>query len=141
MLKKTVNYTDYFGEERTKDLYFNLSKAELAEMSVGDDSIQDQISKMVDGQDGKKILEFFRNFILKAYGERSEDGERFIKSEEVSKHFSQTAAFDKLLGDLVTYEEDPVEFMKALLPADIAKAAQEHMDEQNGLPQDFKKKS
>ena len=29
MLKKTIAYTDYDGNERTEDFYFNLSKAEI----------------------------------------------------------------------------------------------------------------
>lgn len=34
MLKKTITYTDYNGVERTEDFYFNLSKAEIAEMEL-----------------------------------------------------------------------------------------------------------
>ena len=34
MLKKTIKYTDYNGEEQTEDFYFNLSKAELTEMEL-----------------------------------------------------------------------------------------------------------
>ena len=34
MLKKTIKYTDYNGVEREEDFYFNLSKAEIAEMEL-----------------------------------------------------------------------------------------------------------
>ena len=34
MLKKTINYTDYNGNERTEDFYFNLTEAEILEMEM-----------------------------------------------------------------------------------------------------------
>ena len=34
MLKKTIKYTDYDGNEREEDFYFNLSKAEVTEMEL-----------------------------------------------------------------------------------------------------------
>ena len=36
MLKKTITYTDYDGHERVEDFYFNLSKAEVAEMEMSE---------------------------------------------------------------------------------------------------------
>mgnify|MGYP000249563697 FL=1 len=33
MLKKTISYTDYDGNQRTEDFYFNLSKAEITRWS------------------------------------------------------------------------------------------------------------
>ena len=35
MLKKTITYTDYDGNQRTEDFFFNLSKAEVLEMEMG----------------------------------------------------------------------------------------------------------
>ena len=32
MLKKTITYTDYNGNSRTEDFYFNLTKTELMKM-------------------------------------------------------------------------------------------------------------
>ena len=34
MLKKRVEYTDYLGQSRTKDLYFNLSKSDVTRMMM-----------------------------------------------------------------------------------------------------------
>lgn len=142
MLKKTVTYTDYFGEKHTEDFYFHLPKAELTELALDEGGILGKLQSLTsDAAKGSEILAFFKMFLLKSYGERSEDGKRFIKSEEAQKEFSQTAAYDQILGDLVTYADDPVEFMKAVLPADLAKAAEEEMNKQQGLPQDFRKKA
>lgn len=142
MLKKTVTYNDFFGEQHTEDFYFHLPKSELTELAVDETGLVAKLQSLTgDAAKGGEILKFFKEFLIKSYGERSEDGKRFIKSEQAQLEFSQTAAFDKILGDLVTYEDDPVEFMKAVLPADLAKAAEEEMNKQKGLPQDFRKKA
>ena len=141
MLKQTLTYEDYFGETRTEDLYFNLSKADLAEMLTEDEDLQTRLATVAESNNGAQIIRFFKEFALKAYGERSEDGKRFIKSDKISEEFSQTAAFETLLGKILTYELDPVKFIMGILPADLAKEAQEKMNENNGLPQDFKKKA
>lgn len=142
MLKKTVTYTDFLDNTHTEDFYFHLSKAELTELAVDETGLLTKLQSLTENAaKGGEILKFFKEFLIKAYGERSEDGKRFIKTEQAQLEFSQTAAFDQILGDLVTYEDDPVEFMKAVLPADLAKAAEEEMNKQKGLPQDFRKKA
>lgn len=144
MLKKTVTYIDFFGEEHTEDFYFHMTKLELSEMAVTEGDLFTKLQNINSdsaAQKGVEIIRMFRELITKAYGERSEDGKRFIKEEQLQKEFSQTAAFDHILSALVTHEDDPTEFMKAILPPDLAKQAQEHMDQQSGKPQDFKKKA
>lgn len=144
MLKKTVTYTDFFGEQHTEDFYFHMTKLELSEMAVTEGELFSKLQTIDTDSAPQKALEIismFRELITKAYGERSEDGKRFIKEEKLQKEFSQTAAFDHILSALVTHEDDPIEFMKAILPPDLAKQAQEHMDQQAGKPQDFKKKA
>lgn len=142
MLKKTVTYTDFLDNTHTEDFYFHLSKSELTELAVDETGLLTKLQSLTENTaKGGEILKFFKEFLIKAYGERSEDGKRFIKTEQAQLEFSQTAAFDQILGDLVTYVDDPVEFMKAVLPADLAKAAEEEMNKQQGLPQDFRKKA
>ena len=86
MLKKTITYKDYNGVERTEDFYFNLSKAEAMEMELSiTGGLTEMIRKIVAAQDTPTIIATFKQIILKAYGEKSPDGRRFIKSEELSK--------------------------------------------------------
>ena len=93
MLKKTITYKDYNGVERTEDFYFNLSKAEAMEMELSiTGGLTEMIRKIVAAQDTPTIIATFKQIILKAYGEKSPDGRRFIKSEELSKAFSETEA-------------------------------------------------
>ena len=88
MLKKQITYKDYNGTERTEDHYFNLSEAECMEMEMGTTGgLSEMIRRIVAAQDTPAIIKIFKELILKAYGEKSPDGKRFIKSDELSKAF------------------------------------------------------
>lgn len=117
MLKKTITYTDYNGVERTEDFYFNLTKAELVEMEVSTEGgLMSKLERLSGDPDGVEIMKIFTDIILKSYGEKSSDGKRFIKSEEISKAFSQTEAYNILFMELVTDAEKAAEFAEAIIP-------------------------
>lgn len=119
MLKETRTYTDYNGKERTEDFYFNLSKSELAEKHLSTDKgLAELLQDIIDSDDHKLIVETFKEIILKAYGEKSEDGRRFIKSEELSKAFSETPVYDELFMELSTDSDKAAKFIHGILPAD-----------------------
>ena len=120
MLKKTITYTDYNGVERTEDFYFNLSKAELIDLQIGQTGgLESTIDKIVKTKDQAKIIKLFKELILKAYGEKSDDGRRFIKSEELSTAFSQTEAFSELFMTFAQDDKAAAEFVNGILPADV----------------------
>lgn len=122
MLKKTVTYVDYNGTERTEDFYFNLSKAEIMEMEMGTTGgLAEMIKKVVDAKDAPAIIKIFKDLVLKAYGEKSLDGRRFIKSEALSNEFSQTDAYAQIFMELATDADKASEFVKGIIPADIEK--------------------
>ncbi len=122
MLKKTITYTDYNGTERTEDFYFNLSKAEAMEMEMGTSGgLTETIKKIVAAQDSPSIIKIFKDFILKAYGEKSLDGKRFIKSKEISEAFSQTEAYSQLFMELATNADAAAEFVNGIVPQDAKK--------------------
>lgn len=121
MLKETRTYTDYDGVERTEDFYFNLSKAELIEMQSSESGGLDKyIERITQEQDMKKIIAFFKELVLKAYGKKSDDGRRFIKSEEISKEFSETEAYSDLFMELATDADKAAKFVNGLIPNDLA---------------------
>lgn len=120
MIKYTSTYTDYNGTERTEDFYFNLSKNEILQWEWGvENGLTTVIDKIVKAQDGPQIIEYFKELILKAYGEKSDDGRRFIKSDELSTAFSQTPVFDELYIKLFTDSDYAAEFVKGILPSDF----------------------
>lgn len=118
MLKKTITYTDYNGTERTEDFYFNLSKAEVMEMEMGiEGGMTEMINKIVAAKDAPAIIAIFKKLILKAYGEKSADGKRFIKSDEISTAFAQTEAYSDLYMELATNADKAAEFVNGIVPA------------------------
>ena len=139
MLKKTIAYTDYNGVERKEDFYFNLSKAEIMEMEMSTSGgLTEMISKIVAAQDTPAIIKLFKDLVLRAYGEKSLDGKRFVKIDEngipLSRAFSQTEAYSVLFMELATDEEAASEFVNGIVPADVSKAAKEEAKNQNLLP-------
>ena len=117
MLKKTVTYTDYNGSERTEDFYFNLTKAEIMEMeltTVG--GLSAMIEKIVAAKDGPTIIKTFKDLVLKAYGEKSADGRRFIKSPEIAEALSQTVAYSQIFMELATDDEAAAKFVNGIIP-------------------------
>lgn len=117
MLKKTMKYTDYNGVERTEDFYFNLTKAEIAEMELSiDGGLSAFLERIVAEKDNKRLIGAFKEVIMKAFGVKSPDGRRFIKNDEVRESFSQTEAYSDLFIELATNAEASAAFVNGIVP-------------------------
>lgn len=122
MLKKTIPYTDYNDVERTEDFYFNLTDAEIMEMELSTTGgLAEMIQRIVSAKDTPSIVKVFKKLILKAYGEKSADGKRFIKSEELATAFSQTEAYSKLFMELSMDADAAALFVNGIMPSGSAK--------------------
>lgn len=120
MIKKTITYTDYDGNQRTEDFWFNLSKVELTEMDVtSPGGMTNFLQKIVSEQDNKKIWEAFKDLVFRAYGEKSLDGRRFIKDPEKTKAFSETEAYVELCMELFSDPDKAAEFVNGIVPQDV----------------------
>ena len=120
MLKKTIAYTDYDGNERVEDFYFNLSKAEYV---MFENSVIGGMSKEIEQamamQNGPRILEIFKDLVDRSYGIKSADGRRFTKSPEILQEFRETEAYVNLFMELVTNAEAGKAFLLGVSPAEI----------------------
>ena len=121
MLKKTITYTDYNQAERTEDFYFNLTKAEVMEMEMSTSGgLAEMIKKIVAAKDAPAIIKVFKDLILKAYGEKSPDGKRFLKEDEngrpLSNNFKQTEAYSVLFMELATDADAAAKFVNGIIP-------------------------
>lgn len=117
MLKETIKYTDFNGVEREEDFYFNLTKAEITEMEMSvDGGLVERINKIVQAKDAKEIVKIFKTIVLDAYGEKSADGRRFIKTPELREAFSQTMAYSNLFMELATNDIKAAAFIKGIMP-------------------------
>jgi hypothetical protein len=117
MLKKTVTYEDYDGNVRTEDFYFNLTKAEVAEMEMSTDGgMSNMLQRIVKSNDTKRIIEVFKDLVLRSYGEKSPDGRRFIKNQAIKDGFSQTEAYSQIFMELATDAELAAAFVNGITP-------------------------
>ena len=133
MLKKTIKYTDFSGNERTEDFYFNLTKAEIMEMEMGTTGgMAEMIQRIVAAQDAPAIIKIFKDLILKAYGQKSPDGKRFIKNDEIREEFVSTEAYSQLFMELATDAKAASDFVNGIIPTDM-------QEQLKNMPEDMKK--
>lgn len=126
MFNITETYTDYDGNERTETFAFNLTKAEITEMELSvNGGLTSYIDKIVKAKDTPSLVKIFKDLVLRAYGEKSADGKRFIKSEELSKAFSETEAYSQIFMRLATDADAASTFVNSIVPSDVSKAAAE----------------
>lgn len=139
MLKKTIKYTNFNGEEETETFYFNMTRAELIELEYSvEGGFSDTMMRMIqtdpEGKvNGKTIMAEMKKLILGSYGQRSTDGKRFIKNDELRKDFESSEAYSALFMELVTDAEKAAEFINGIVPKDLAQEAAQ-VASQNGLP-------
>lgn len=116
MLKKTIKYTDYNGEEKEQEFRFHLNKAELLEMELSEaGGLEATIKQLMDEKDGKRIIAIFKDIIQKSYGVVTPDG-RFEKSPELTKKFTETAAYPELFAELATDADAAAAFVNGIVP-------------------------
>lgn len=118
MIKKVVSYVDYDGNARVENFYFNLTQTELTDLSVKHSGgLNDYIQSIIDAKDVKELYSLFKEIIDMSYGKKSEDGRRFMKSQEILDDFKQTLGYDKLVVSLANDEEEAAAFIKGVIPS------------------------
>lgn len=147
MLKKTISYTDFNDNERTEEFYFNLSKAEIAEWELRENlsgGLHAVLERVVASNDGRKIMDAFREIISKAYGVKSDDGRSFQKSPEISSGFLGSEAYSVLFMELISDPDAAAKFINAIVPKDLAEGAAENATKEKkgkAKPQDHQVKA
>lgn len=132
MIKKTITYADFNGNERTEDFYFNLTKAEITKMELGvKGGLAEMIDRIVKAQDTPSIIEVFEDLIKRAYGVKTPDGRGFIKRTEDLEAFMATEAYSQLFMELATDADAAAKFVNGVVPADMAKQMAAEMAAKN----------
>lgn len=140
MYAKKITSTNYnTGEQKERTYYFNLTKAELMEMELGKEGgLQEYIKKIVDAEKTPELVKLFKELILMSYGEKSEDGMRFMKKaidgHRLSDDFEQTDAYSELFTELATNAESATAFVNGILPAQLQAQVAEAQKNGNAFP-------
>ena len=120
MLKKTIKYTDFNGQETEEEFLFHLSKAELVELEMSHEGgFVESMQKVVAAEDNKTIIAEFKKIILQSYGKKSMDGKRFIKNQTLRDEFESSEAYSTLFMELVTDTDSAIQFMNGIIPPDL----------------------
>lgn len=122
MLTKAITYENFNGEKKTKNFYFHFSRTELTKMQFNQEGgIQNKIKKMVESNDNQEIYTFFEEFVLAAYGEKSADGEEFLKSDAIRERFKCHPAYDVLMCEFIDGGDKAMsDFINAVIPKEFA---------------------
>ena len=124
MLKKTITYKDFNDNEISEDFYFHLSQAEIVELEVSHQGgLSVAIQRIMDAEDLDSLMAEFKKIILMAYGKRSADGRRFIKTQELRDEFTSSNAYSALFMELITNTDAAIEFTTGIVPAEMAEQA------------------
>ena len=120
MLKREIEFEDFNGVKTTEVFYFNISKPELIELEVEyDQGFGQMLQNVVEAKNNKELIKQFKRIVLIAYGQKSEDGKRFIKSDKLREEFAQSAAYNELFMELATDDNAAVAFLTSVLPKDM----------------------
>ena len=127
MVVKKIKYTDFNGVDREEEFMFNLTEAEITEMELTTDGgLSDSIKKIISAQDTPEIIKTFKMLLLKSYGEKSADGRRFIKSEELTEAFTQTNAYSQFFMELATDDKAAIAFINGIIPESMRERVAEN---------------
>lgn len=122
MIEKRIKYEDYNGVEREETFYFHISKAEMSRKEfTTEGGYAGYLQRIVDEKDSTKLYQIFEEIIGMSYGEKSDDGKRFIKErngEKLFKQFQETPAYDELIIELFDADK-AAKFVKGIFPKDI----------------------
>ena len=101
MLKQQVTDEDFDGNTQSETLYFNLNRMELISFQkrYGSENMENYINKLIEEKQIEPMYDLLNDFVLTAYGVRSEDGKRFIKNDEIREEFKQSLAYEALIED------------------------------------------
>lgn len=127
MVKRTIKYTDFNGEQRVEDFYFNLTAAEVAKMEWSKNGgLSTFMKRIFDAKDVTEITKVIDMMIMEAYGEKSDDGKYFVKGKdhEKARAFMETQAYSDFYFDLISRKGAMAQFFNELVPKELADKAE-----------------
>lgn len=119
MFEKEIKFKDFFGNERSEKRYFNLSEAEVIDAQF---DTKDDFALLVQGiantKDRESLGKLFKEIILRSYGEPSQDGIYFNKSQEIRDRFENSALYNALYTELLFDADKASEFINKVIPVE-----------------------
>ena len=122
MIEKKIKYTDFNDVEREESFFFHISKAEMSRKEfTTEGGYSNFLQRIVDEKDSSKLYKIFEEIVCLSYGEKSDDGKRFVKErngEPLYKKLQESPAYDVLIMELFDAKK-AAEFVKGIFPKDL----------------------
>lgn len=139
MYKKKIKFTDFNGNEKEQTFLFNLSKAELVELEASvEGGLREYAQRIVDTEKTTELVALFKRLILMSYGEKSDDGMRFMKKapdgHKLCDDFAETDAYSELFTELASNTDSAIEFVNGIIPAQIQEQVAAAQKQGNAFP-------
>ena len=129
MYIKKIKFKDFNDNEREQDFYFNLRKDELAKLSAKyGQNFEDNVRTMAMNDDKAGLYKLFEDLIKSSYGQKSEDGLHFRKSEQIWDDFYDSPAYEALFMEIMSDTDAAISFFKGIMPKDIAEKVEEELE-------------
>ena len=131
MYIKTIKFENFNGDPIERKFYFYLSKSDIKKWNLDENGgFLARLERIQNTGDGKELGMFIEELLSKTYGEKSDDGSRFMKYTEDGKRrlydlFKETNAYDELFDELTSDEKAATDFINGVLPPKLLKEAME----------------
>lgn len=127
MYKTSIKYVNLNNEKQVKQLAFQLTTQQIAELSekYGEENqpINEYAQEVVHSGNPFRIIKFLSDVVLAAYGVPSADGEIFDKNPTMVARFRDSVAYAEYVELLVTTDGAAMEFSNNVLNTGKLQAA------------------
>lgn len=116
MYRKVLKYVNYNGVPVEEPLYFNYTKPELLRLQrkYGVHDLADHLTLIAGSGDPNRMIPVIEDIIINAYGEKTEDGKSFMKTDHIQAKFENSMAYAELFELLLTNPTELQEFVTGL---------------------------
>lgn len=127
-ISETITYKDIYGETVTKEWWFSLDRAEIAEMKIrhdgpdtGKGSLEDYLDRIVKEEDNSKLLDNFKAILYKAVALRVDN--YLKKTPEVVHEFTGGGAYSAMFMRMLSDATYAARLINGIIPEDMAEEA------------------
>src|SRR5699024_2040941 len=117
MIKKTVVYENLDGKTESEVVYLNINMIELTELEfVAEKSISDILKEIGETPSMADALKTFKMFLRFAYGVKSPDSKKLLKSDSIWESFENSEPYSALLWEMLNDAPKAVDVIMGILP-------------------------
>lgn len=127
MIAKQIKYHDLDGDEREDTFYFSLNETQFAKLNGQfPGGLEAYTAKVTKDKNADELYRVIDTLVLAAYGERVGSGftKKAPNGQNLSDFFVNTEAYDKLMTELLSGENNLINFLMGCLNKEAHDRAQ-----------------